>query len=140
MRGADRVPRSDYADRRAAALDPERCVIVHGDPAPSNALRVLVPRQGAEVGYVFVDPDGFLGDPEYDLGVVLRDRCPRLLADDPPTLARRYCRLLAHHTGMDETGVWEWGFLERVSTGLYALSLGAEELARPSLVTAAALM
>ncbi|MDQ6849824.1 MAG: hypothetical protein M3070_07575, partial [Actinomycetota bacterium] len=30
----------------------------------------------------------------------------------------------------------EWGFLERVSTGLYALSLGAEHLAFPLLRSA----
>lgn len=32
--------------------------------------------------------------------------------------------------------MWEWGFLERVSTGLYARSLGADELAAPFLATA----
>ena len=76
----------------------------------------------------------------YDLGVVLRDWCPELLAGDALTLARRYCRLLAVQTGMKEAVIWEWGFLERVSTGLYALSLGAEDLARPFLSTAEALL
>src|SRR5262249_37068940 len=51
-----------YAERRAAAFDLERCVVAHGDPHPWNALRVLAPREGAEAGFVFVDPDGFLAD------------------------------------------------------------------------------
>ncbi|MGW0229296.1 aminoglycoside phosphotransferase family protein [Actinopolymorpha singaporensis] len=125
-----------YAERRAAAFDLDRCVVAHGDPHPANTLRVLTPRPGAESGFVFVDPDGFLADPTYDLGVVLRDWCSQLLAGDAPALAHHYCALLAGHTGFDEKAIWEWGFLQRVSTGLYALSFGADEMARPYLETA----
>jgi streptomycin 6-kinase len=125
-----------YAERRAAAFDLDRSVVVHGDPHPGNTLRVLTPRPGAESGFVFVDPDGFLADPTYDLGVVLRDWCRQLLAGDAPALAHHYCALLAGHTGLDETAIWEWGFLERVSTGLYALSFGADEMGRPYLDSA----
>jgi len=128
-----------YAERRSAAFDPERCVVVHGDAAPPNCLQVLGSRPGAEAGYVFVDPDGFVGDPAYDLGVALRDWCPQLLAGDATLLAREYCRLLATGSGLDETPIWEWGFLERVSTGLYALSLGAERLEFPLLRSAEAI-
>jgi streptomycin 6-kinase len=126
-----------FAERRAAAFDPDRCVVVHGDAAPPNALQILTPRDGAETGFVFVDPDGFIGDPAYDLGVALRDWGPQLLAsDDPQSLARRYCRLLADGSGVDEQAIWEWGFLERVSTGLYVRSLGAGELGASHLDTA----
>jgi streptomycin 6-kinase len=129
-----------FAERRAAAAEPGRAVLVHGDPHPANALQVMTPRVGAEAGFVFVDPDGFLAEPAYDLGVVLREWCSELLAGDAPTLARRYCQLLAHHTGVEEQAIWEWGFLERVSSGLYALSFGAEELGRPFLATAERLL
>lgn len=132
-----------YAERRAAAFDLERCVVVHGDPHPWNALQVLAPRVGAEAGFVFVDPVGFLADPAYDLGVVLRDWCEQLLAAGATgatgaaaALARRYCTLLSAQTGVEGTAIWEWGFLERVSSGLYCLELGIEELGRPFLQTA----
>ena len=125
-----------YAGRRAAAFDLERCVVVHGDPHPGNALQVLTPRHGAEAGFVFVDPDGFLADPAYDLGVALRDWRPQLLSGDAVALARRYCELLSEQTGIEETAIWEWGFLERVSTGLYALDVGAEAMGRQFLETA----
>lgn len=125
----------DYAERRAAA--PARPVVVHGDPHPGNALRVTQPRAGAESGFVFVDPDGFRADPAYDLGVVLRDWCTELLsADDSSALARHYCGLLATGSGLTETAIWEWGFIERVSSGLYLLDLGAADLAGPFLATA----
>ena len=129
-----------YAERRAAAFDLERCVMVHGDPHPWNALQVCEPRVGAETGFVFVDPVGFLADPAYDLGVVLRDWCEQLLTTRATgaasALARQYCALLSAQTGIAETAIWEWGFLERVSSGLYCLELGIEDMGRPFLLTA----
>lgn len=128
-----------FAERRAAAFDPDRCVVVHGDPHPGNALRVTAPRAGAEAGFVFVDPDGFLAEPAYDLGVILRDWCAELRGRDGAGargLVRSYCGLLADRAGVDERAIWEWGFLERVSTGLYVLDFGAKELGRPFLETA----
>lgn len=101
-----------------------------------NALRMSTPRPGAESGFVFVDPVGFLAEPAYDLGVMLRDWCPQLLVGDAPALARGYCRLFAAETDVDETAIWEWGFLERVSTGLYTMQFASPALYRPFLETA----
>jgi streptomycin 6-kinase len=130
-----------YAERRAAAFRPDSCVLLHGDAAPANALAARSPRSGAETGYLLVDPDGFAGDPAYDLGVALRDWHPQLLAaDDPTRLARRYAELLAAGSGLDAQEVWEWGYLERVSTGLYVLAFGAADLAWPFLRTAELLL
>jgi streptomycin 6-kinase len=128
------------AERRCAARSPDRCVVVHGDPHPGNALRVPGPRPGAEAGYVLVDPSSFLAEPAYDLGVVLRDWCPQLLAGDAVALARGYCRRLAARTGVDEAAIWDWGFLERVSTGLFVLGLGDPDAAEPFLRSANALL
>jgi streptomycin 6-kinase len=130
-----------YADQRAAAFRPDACVLVHGDAAPANALAARAPRPGAETGYLLVDPDGFVGDPAYDLGVALRDWHPQLLAaDDPGRLARRYAELLAAGSGLGAQEVWEWSYLERVSTGLYAQAFGADDLARPFFRTAELLL
>lgn len=127
------------AERRSAAFDPDRAVVVHGDAAAANLLQVPAPRLGAENGFVFVDPNTFLGDPAYDLGVALRDWCLELLNGDAPALARRYCHLLASAGGQDETAVWQWGYLERVSTGLYAHSLTGGNQGRQHLLTAESL-
>jgi hypothetical protein len=51
-------------------------------------------------------------------------------------LAHRYCALLSAQSGVEEIAIWQWGFLERVSSGLYCLDLGIEELGRPFLQTA----
>ena len=118
----------EFARRRLDAFDPRRCVVVHGDPHSANALLVRAPRAGAESGYVFVDPEGFLCEPEYDLGVVMRDWNEELLAaTDPLALAHEYCQLLARESGLDEATIWEWGFIERVSSGLYICAYGSSE-------------
>ena len=126
-----------YAERRAAEADRD-LVVVHGDPHPGNLLAVLDPRPGADTGYVFVDPDGFVADRAYDLGVVLRDWSGTLLGPDARSVAHGYCRVLADHTGVDAQRIWEWGFLERVSTGLYVLDVvrAPDRVARPYLESA----
>jgi len=131
----------EFARRRMDAFDTERCVVVHGDPHPANALLVGVPRAGGESGYVFVDPEGFLCEPEYDLGVVMRDWNEELLVTaDPLALAHHYCQLLAKESGLDEATIWEWGFIERVSSGLYMCAYGSSEHGQPFFKTAQRLL
>ena len=129
----------EYADRRAAAFDPTTCVVVHGDAHPANLLRVTSPRAGAESGWAFIDPDGSRADPAYDLGVALRDWTGRLSGEARGVLGG-YCDLLAERSGLDRQAIWEWGFLERVSTGLHVLGFGADTIGRRFLESAEALV
>ncbi len=115
-----------------------RPVVVHGDPHPHNALAVRPIRAGAESGYCLVDPEGFVEDPCYDLGVVMRDVSSRVLADPHPTaLVEHYAAVLARHSGYEAERIRRWAFVERVSSGLYIWSFGAERVARPFLESAA---
>lgn len=128
-----------YADARSAALVPDQCVWVHGDAAPSNVLAVASPRKGDRTGFVFVDPSPFFGDPAYDLGVLMRD-WSRERASDFGSTMHRYCQHAAARTGIDKTAIWQWGYLERVTTGMFLASLGDEPLARRFLDSAARLL
>jgi streptomycin 6-kinase len=104
---------------RIDAYTPERAVLVHGDVHQWNALR-------AGDGFKLVDPDGLHAEPEYDLGVLMREDPVELMADDDPwDRARR----LAARTGTDVTAIWEWGVAERVSTGLVLTGIGLEPVA-----------
>jgi streptomycin 6-kinase len=105
----------DCAGRRERAHDDERSVLVHGDVHQWNALE-------AGDGFKLVDPDGLLAEAEYDLGVIMREDPRDLRLDDP----HERSRWLANRTGLDETAIWEWGVVERVSTGLICLSVGLE--------------
>lgn len=129
----------EHADA-LADHDPATTVVLHGDAHPGNVLPVTAPRDGAPVGYVFVDPDGFRGDPAYDAGVVLRDWCSHLAEVDARARLEGWCDLVAERTDVDRERVWAWAFLERVSTGLYVMSFGAERVGRPFLASAAHLL
>ncbi len=97
------------AQRRLDAHDDDRAVLVHGDVQQWNALQ-------AGDGFKLVDPDGLLAEPEYDLGVILREDPDEPLAADPAATAL----WMAERCGLDATAIFEWGVVERVSTGLSA--------------------
>jgi streptomycin 6-kinase len=118
----------ECADRRRDAHDDERAVLVHGDVHQWNALE-------ARGGFKLVDPDGLLAAPEYDLGVIMREDPRELSLIDPHERSRR----LAAITGLDETAIWEWGVVERVSTGLLCLSVDLEPHGSDMLAVAAAI-
>ena len=127
--------------RRRAAVPRDRWVVVHGDPHPGNALQVLHDRPGAVAGHVFVDPDGFLADPAYDVGVTLRDWSRWLKeSEDPHRLMESYCALAAERTGLEPDAIWEWAYLERVSSGLFVTSFGEPDRGRRFLDTAELLL
>ena len=107
---------TDYAEQLAASETAE--VVCHGDPHAGNVLR----RGG---GWALIDPDGFIGERAYDLGVVVRDASREIAAAEAlqPGSARPMllegCRRLAEATNVDPERMWRWGFVERVTTGLY---------------------
>lgn len=114
----------DFAARRRTAFDPARAVICHGDAHPGNLLAPL--ESGGT--YKFIDPEVGFTEPEYDLGCWLRGWRPRRrLEPDLGRLARKAAGHLALLTGTDEQAIWEWGFVERVSSGLLLMQLGHEE-------------
>ena len=113
------------AERRLAAHDDERAVLVHGDVHQWNALQ-------ADGGFKLVDPDGLLAEAEYDLGILMREDPKYLMHGDP----RDRSRWLARRCGLDEAAIWEWGVVERVSTGLLATRIGLQPVGAQMLAAA----
>jgi streptomycin 6-kinase len=101
--------------------------LVHGDVHQLNALQ-------SDGGFKLVDPDGLLAEAEYDLGVLMRGDPVELLAGDPFERAR----WLAARTGLDPVATWEWGVIERVSTGLLCTQIHLQPLGRDTLRAAEA--
>jgi streptomycin 6-kinase len=121
------------ADARLAAYDPETAVLAHGDAHAWNTLSV----PGSEpMRFKLVDPDGLLIERAYDLGVLMREWSTELLAGDPVALGRRRCLRLAQLAGVAPEPIWQWGLVERTSTGLLLLKLGLDELAQDLLTVA----
>lgn len=122
----------DYALRRVEAFTLKGSVLVHGDGHAHNALYALPPAKGLRL----VDPDGLFAEPACDLAVPMRDWSRQLLAGDPWADGHRRARQIAALTDVDETAIWEWGFMERVSTGLSMLQLGMEKAGMETLLVA----
>jgi streptomycin 6-kinase len=74
-----------------------------------------------------------LAEPAHDLGISMREWSRELLDGDTARLGHGRCAYLSHLTGVDPRGIWEWGFIERVSTGLLATRVGADQMGREML-------
>jgi streptomycin 6-kinase len=72
----------------------------------------------------------------YDLGILMREWGAELMAGDPLVLGRRRCQHLARLSGAAPEAIWQWGFIERTSTGLLLLELGRDEWAHEFLTVA----
>lgn len=114
------------AQRRLDAHDDERSVLVHGDVHQWNALR-------SGDGFKLVDPDGLFAEAEYDLGVMLREDPEELLAASDPFATARW---MAERCDLDATAIWEWGVVERVSTGLMCAQIDLQPVGGLMLVAA----
>jgi streptomycin 6-kinase len=113
------------AARRIGAHDDERAVLVHGDVHEWNALE-------AGDGFKLVDPDGLLAEAEYDMGILMREDPLELLEGDPHARAN----WLALRSRLDARAIWEWGVVERVSTGLLCTKIDLQPVGRQMLAVA----
>lgn len=116
-----------YAEERQAAFDPDASVLVHGDAHVWNTLAV----PGEPGRYKLVDPDGLFMEPAYDLGISLREWKDELLAGDALSVGRARAELLSALTGVPDRGIWQWGYIEHVSSALLYCQLKSPELAKP---------
>jgi hypothetical protein len=119
----------------AADARPEDRVAFGAPEAGSVGVRAADARPedrvalGAPEGFKLVDPDGLLAEPEYDLGIIMRE-------DPLEGDLRERARRLAERTGLDEDAIWEWGVVERVSTGLLATRVGLQPVGSEMLAAA----
>lgn len=114
-------------ERRIAAHDDERSVLVHGDIHENNTLQ-------AGSGFKLIDPDGLLAEPEYDLGVIMRGDMVDAETSDPMLPAL----WLAERSGTDPRATWEWASVERLSTALVCTKLDYQPYGRDLLAWAEA--
>lgn len=102
----------EFCGRRIDQFDTSRAVLVHGDAHGWNTL------DAGGGTYKFVDVEGLWSEREHDLGVAMREYNEPFINGDTPRLVRERAAMLAEACSVDSQAVWEWGFIERVSTGL----------------------
>ncbi len=122
-----------FADVRGGAFHPETAVLVHGDAQSVYSLQAPAKTSSTSAQFKFVDPDGLFAERAYDLAIPMREWSKELLEGDAARLGRERCAFLGLLAGVDTQAIWEWGFIERVSTGLLALHVGAEQVGREML-------
>lgn len=124
-----------FAREREAAFSLDHAVLAHGDCHPDNTL--IVPGDDPPT-CKFIDPDGLIIERAYDLGILMREWSDDLLAGDPLSLGVQRCTRLSSRTGVELKAIWQWGFVERVSTGLLLRHLNMDDAAEPILEVARA--
>lgn len=111
-----------YLQSRENALNPAEFVLVHGDAHGGNTL---MNRSGE--GFKLVDPDGIVTEKAYDLGVLMREWIDEY-EQDPIKKGKERCHYLHNITGVSERAIWEWGYLQTVSTSFVFLQVGQKEI------------
>ena len=110
-----------FLQSREEALNPSAYVLLHGDAHGGNTLETL-----SGDGYKLIDPDGIFYEKAYDLGVLMREWVEEY-ASNPVKQGKERCRYLHQLTGVPQQEIWEWGFLQTVSTAFVLLLIGQEK-------------
>ena len=110
-----------YLQSREDAINPSEFVLLHGDAHGGNTLKTLSGK-----GYKLIDPDGIVYEKAYDLGVLMREWVDEY-RQEPLKIGKKRCAYLHRLTGVSEKAIWEWGFLQTVSTAFVLLQIGQEE-------------
>jgi streptomycin 6-kinase len=116
-----------FCREREDAFEAEASVLVHGDSHAWNTL--AVPGRVGE--FKLVDPDGYFMEPAYDLGISMREWIDEYLAGDAVRIGRARAAKLSALTGVPEVPIWQWGYIEVISTALVYSQLGESALAAP---------
>jgi len=122
-----------YTHRREELFDPDSAVLIHADAHRDNIVETAVDSGS----YALIDPEGLISEPGHDLAIPLREWSEALIGSDRPVeLLNRWCDALATATGVDRDSIWEWAFVERISTGFNFVSFGMHDWAHSMLSVA----
>jgi streptomycin 6-kinase len=114
-------PEQTITRRRSRTARRARRHDCRADPRRRSANVLEDPNEPGR--FKLIDPDGMRSEPAHDLAIPLRDWTPELLAGDPVARGLAWCARLGARGSVAPRAIWEWAFLERVSTGLFMLSL-----------------
>lgn len=109
----------NFLRSREMQQNPNDYVLIHGDAHSTNILQDLSKTNS----FKLIDPDGIFYEKAYDLGVLMRE-WPEEYEDDPITSGMERCEYLHHLTGVDKQSIWQWGFLQTVSTAFVFIKIG----------------
>ncbi|MEM7040457.1 MAG: aminoglycoside phosphotransferase family protein, partial [Bacteroidota bacterium] len=124
-----------YAENRATAHNPSIARLLHGDPHSHNLLATNT-SSNTPFAFKFIDPEPLIAEPAYDLGVLMREWDADILQENasaPFERGRARAAHLSQLTSQPLEAIWEWGYLERLSSALLLHELGQLTEARTML-------
>ncbi len=102
-----------FSDLLSSIREP---VLLHGDLHHENIL--AAERQP----WLAIDPKGLVGEPEYEVGALLRNPMPQLLAmPHPERVLDRRLRVLSEMLGFDRERLRAWGLAQAVLAAWWSL-------------------
>ncbi len=111
-----------FADLLPTMADP---VLLHGDLHHWNIMTA------EREPWLALDPKGIAGEPAYEVGALLRNQIPRLLAlPDPARAMARRVDMLADALGFDRARIAGWGVAQAVLSAWWSIEdhgYGGEE-------------
>lgn len=119
-----------FLSARERAINPAEFVLLHGDAHGGNTLKA---RSGTR--FKLIDPDGIFYEKAYDLGVLMREWIDEY-QPNPLQAGKERCSYLHRLTGAPAQAIWEWGYLQTVSTAFVLLRIGQEETGQKMLQVA----
>lgn len=122
-----------FLEAREADNNPDEYVLIHGDAHSTNILQCLT----NEAQFKLIDPDGAIYEKSYDLGVLMREWMDDY-TQNPVQKGLERCEYLHRMTKVNKQAIWEWGFLQSISTGLLLLKIGQANDGKKLLKTAEA--
>ena len=102
-----------WATLQASAAPP---ALLHGDLNFGNILAA------DRAPWLAIDPKGLVGEPAYEVGVLLRDPLPRILsAAHPASLLARRIDQLADELALDKARIHGWGLAQAVLSAWWSI-------------------
>lgn len=111
-----------YLENRSSVLELQNEVLVHGDAHNGNILQVET-SSDSESMFKFIDPDGLIAEPAYDLGVLMREWADELVVN-PVEIGYKRSIFLGELTNVEPVSIREWGYIQVVATGLLLIKIG----------------
>lgn len=112
----------NYLENRSRAAELQNGVLVHGDAHNDNILQV---EPSSVSSFKFIDPDGLIAEPAYDLGVLMREWTDELTVN-PVEIGYERSVFLGELTDVEPLSIREWGYIQAVATGLLLMEIGQE--------------
>ncbi|MEM7099629.1 MAG: aminoglycoside phosphotransferase family protein [Pseudomonadota bacterium] len=110
-----------YAHARKNAHNPDTALLIHGDAHSLNTLK------SDDGEYKFIDPEGLFAEKACDLSIPMREYNAPLLEGNILSNTLHRCEKLSQLTTVEPQGIWEWGYVERVSTAFVLADVGMRE-------------